>query len=62
MTKSNKKNDLYIAIIIQMLFIKANTNSPSLTISRSKSHKDKSGDYTPLFVSLSTEDKEEKVK
>ena len=53
---------LYIAIIIQMLFIKANTNSPSLTISRSKAHEDKSGDATPLVVSLSTEDKEEKVK
>ena len=59
MTKSKKRMILYIAIIIQM---KANTNSPSLTISKSKSHKDKSGDYTPLFVSLSTEDKEEKVK
>ena len=45
-----------------MLFIKANTNSPSLTIRGSKAHKYKSGDYTPLVVSLSTEDKEEKVK
>ena len=53
---------LNIVIIIQILFIKANADSPSLTISRSKSHIDKSGNYTPLVVSLSTEDKAEKVK
>ena len=53
---------LNIVIIIQILFIKANADSPSLTISRSKSHIDKSGIYTPLVVSLSTEDKNEKVK
>ena len=52
---------LNIAIIIQILF-KANGDSPSLTINRSKSHIDKSGNYTPLVVSLSTEDKNEKVK
>jgi Mg-chelatase subunit ChlD len=53
---------LNIVIIIQILFIKTNADSPSLTISRSKSHIDKSGNYTPLVVSLSTEDKSEKVK
>ena len=53
---------LNIAIIIQMLFKKANADSFSLTINRSKSHIDKSGYYTPLVVSLSTEDKNEKVK
>ena len=53
---------LRIAIIFQILLLKANADSPSLTINRSKSHKDKSGDYTPLVVSLSTEDKAEKVK
>ena len=51
-----------IAIIIQILFIKVNSDSPSLTISRSKAHIDKSGSYTPLVVSLSTEDKDEKMK
>ena len=51
-----------IAIIIQILFIKVNSDSPSLTISRSKAHIDKSGSYTPLVVSLSTEDKNEKMK
>ena len=53
---------LKFVIIIQILLLKANADSPSLTINRSKSHKDKSGDYTPLVVSLSTEDKAEKVK
>ena len=53
---------LNIAIIIQILFIKVNGDSPSLTINRSKSHIDKSGNYTPLVVSLSTEDKSEKMK
>jgi len=53
---------LYIALIIQILFLKANADSPSLTISRSKAHIDKSGNYTPLVVSLSTEDKDEKMK
>ena len=53
---------LNIFIIILILLLKANADSPSLTINRSKSHKDKSGDYTPLVVSLSTEDKAEKVK
>jgi len=53
---------LNIAIIIQMVFIKVKADSPSLTISRSKSHTDKSEDYTPLVVSLSTEDKNDKVK
>ena len=51
-----------IAIIIQILLLKVKADSPSLTINRSKAHKDKSGDYTPLVVSLSTEDKAEKVK
>ena len=53
---------LKFVIIVQILLLKANADSPSLTINRSKSHKDKSGDYTPLVVSLSTEDKAEKVK
>ena len=51
-----------IVIIIQVLISKANTDSPSLKINRSKTHKDKSGDNSPLVVSLSTKDKSEKVK
>ena len=56
-----KKMLINTAIIIQILLLKANADSPSLTISRSKSHKDNSGDYTPLVVSLSTEDKLRKL-
>ena len=53
---------LRIVIIFQIVLLKANADSPSLTIGRSRAHQDKSGDYTPLVVSLSTEDKAEKVK
>ena len=49
-----------IVIIIQVLLSKVNADSPSLTINRSKDHKDKSWDYTPLVVWLSTKDKAEK--
>ena len=53
---------LRIVIIFQILLLKVNADSSSLTIGRSRAHQDKSGDYTPLVVSLSTEDKAEKVK
>ena len=36
--------------------------TPTLTIGRARSHEDMSGTYTPLDVSLSTEDKGTKVK
>ena len=52
----------YLAIIFLISLHLTNAAPSSLTISRSRSHEDKSGKYTPLVVSLSTEDKAEKIK
>ena len=50
-------------VIISMVFsLVSNANSPTLTISRSRAHEDKSGPFTPLVVSFSTEDISTKVK
>ena len=50
-------------VIISMIFyLVSNANSPTLTISRSRAHEDKSGPFTPLVVSFSTEDISTKVK
>ena len=50
-------------VIISMVFsLVSNANSPTLTIGRSRAHEDKSGPFTPLVVSFSTEDISTKVK
>ena len=51
-----------ILIIIQLLSLSLNEELINLEIDRSQSHEEKTGTKTPLIVSLSSEDKKEKVK
>ena len=56
--------NIYINIII-LLFLVSFSNevdSVNLQITRSKSYADKTGNLTPLVISVSTEDKSEKIK
>ena len=55
-----RKRILFLIIIYFALFNLS--NSSSLTIERSRAHEDKSGNYTPLVVTLSTEDVKNKTK
>ena len=57
----NKKL-LYINILIGILVFISNKDTPSLEIHRSRSHMDQTKNLTPLVVTLSTEDKSEKMK
>ena len=50
------------SFLIYLSFFNLSHETPSLTIGRARSHADISGTYTPLDVSLSTEDKSTKVK
>jgi len=57
------KNIYFIIILLFLLISFTNEIEPyNLEISRSKSHEDQTGNLTPLVISLSTEDKSEKVK
>ena len=54
---------LFILLILQIFFSSYNSeDNVILQINRSKSHSDKSGALTPLVVTLSSEDKAEKVR
>ena len=55
-----RKKLLYLSLFLPILF--GLSNASTLTIERSRAHEDKSGKYTPLVVSLSTEDITEKAK
>ena len=58
-----KRIYMYLFLIFaSFLNLSKNTSSASLTIERSWPHGDKSGNYTPLVVTLSTEDVENKTK
>ena len=57
-----KKLSLFSIIIIQIFILKTTQNSISLEINKSKSHKDQTGRLTPLVVTLSCPDVDEKVK
>ena len=54
------KISLYLVLICSILL--SPSNASTLSIGRSRAHEDKSGKYTPLVVSLSTEDMKEKAK
>ena len=56
------KKLLYINILIGILVFISNKDTPSLEIHRSRSHIDQTKNLTPLVVTLSTEDKSEKMK
>ena len=56
----NKKL-LYINILVGLLVFISNKDSPSLVIERSRSHADQTQNLTPLVVTLSIEDKFEKM-
>jgi Mg-chelatase subunit ChlD len=51
-----------LVIIFLIFSLVSNTNSQTLTINRARHHKDKSGPYTPLVVSLSIPDTNKKEK
>ena len=54
---------IFILLILQIFFSSYNSeDNVILQINRSKSHSDKSGALTPLVVTLSSEDKAEKVR
>ena len=55
-----RKRILYLILLYFSIFYLS--NSANLTIERSWEHEDKSGNYTPLVVSLTTEDTEYKAK
>ena len=55
-----RKGILYLILIYFSLFNLS--NSASLTIERSQGHEDKSGNYTPLVITLTTEDAKNKTK
>ena len=55
-----RKRILYLILLYFSIFYLS--NSANLTIERSLEHEDKSGNYTPLVVSLTTEDTEYKAK
>ena len=57
-----KKILLILFAIIQLFSLISNNDSVDFKISRSKSHNDQTGKYTPLVVSLSSEDKINKVR
>ena len=56
--------NIYINIIILLLFVSFSNEVDlvNLQIAKSKSYADKTGNLTPLVISVSTEDKNEKVK
>ena len=56
------KKFFYINILVGILVLISNKDSPSLEIHRSRSHIDQTKNLTPLVVTLSTEDKSEKMK
>jgi uncharacterized protein with von Willebrand factor type A (vWA) domain len=45
-----------------LIVLISNANLASLEISKSKSHYEHTGSLTPLVISLSSEDKKEKIK
>ena len=53
---------LYTNILVGILILISNKDSPSLEIHRSRSHADQTKNLTPLVVTLSTEDRTEKMK
>ena len=57
-----KKANIFPIFVIIVILSLSKSESPSLTIGRARSHEDMSGTYTPLDVSLSSEDKITKVK
>ena len=57
-----KNKCLNIVILLLIISFSNEVDSINLQISRSKSHADQTGNLTPLVISVSTEDKKEKVK
>ena len=52
----------FVFILLLTHFIIKSQCALTLSINKSKRHEDKTGRFTPLVVSLSSEDKAEKVK
>jgi hypothetical protein len=58
----NKRILCIVLVQILALISSKGKDSMSLEIDRSKSHFDQTGDLTPLVVTLSSEDKSQKIK
>ena len=57
-----KKANIFPILVFFVILTFSKSGSPTLTIGRARSHQDMSGAFTPLDVSLSTEDISTKVK
>ena len=57
-----KKISLILVLLLQILVLISNKSEITLTIERSRSHSDQTGNLTPLIVSLSSPDTQEKKK
>ena len=51
-----RKNLFIIFFILQLFLLKSDDSSINLNIYRSKTHEDKTGDLTPLVISVSSDD------
>ena len=56
-----RKNLFIIFFISQLFLLKSDDSSINLNIYRSKTHEDKTGDLTPLVISVSSDDVKKKT-
>ena len=56
-----RKNLFIIFFILQLFLLKSDDSSINLNIYRSKTHEDKTGDLTPLVISVSSDDVKKKT-